>query len=290
MTIREQETAGTLGIAVLLSEHKPLDAPTLATATQRVFGIDPNLSVDGAHDFVKIGQPTSTVHWGDWLLNIHAHSGFYFRDPQAMAERMKDQRIRQIILDHRAWMAIDVPAAPKEADPAMRFTPCAQLFAELVDARWMAIAVPEKKLLLPAADNIGELLRDMNPIEALRASVEAPVLSMDGVEDQMKVAVAEAQQRFPEFVIAFEEPGRGREFAVKGPFTDGDCTEYMWVAVNEIGRNVITGRLGNKPVSIQSLHEGDPVEVKLADLNDWMFTDGDEKVGGFTAKVLAHQQ
>jgi uncharacterized protein YegJ (DUF2314 family) len=287
MTIREQETAGTLGIAVLLSEHRPLDEPTLRAAAHRAIGIDPNLSVDGSHDFVQAGQPTSKVQWGDWVLHIHAHSGYYFKDPSAIATRISDLRLRTNILEHRAWMAVDVPRAPKDAGSAMRFTPCARLFAELVDHRWLAIAVPDKKLLMAATDNIGDHLRAMDPIEALRKAVQAPVVSVEGAEEQMQVAVAQAQRRFPEFVIAFEDPGRRRDFAVKAPFTEGDCTEYMWVAVVEIGNDVISGKLGNKPVSIRSLHEGDPVEVRLADLNDWMFTDGDRRVGGFTTGVTA---
>ena len=41
---------------------------------------------------------------------------------------------------------------------------------------------------------------------------------------------------------------------------------------------------------MRGLKDGDPVEVRLADLNDWMYIRGEEMVGGFTVKVLDRKQ
>ncbi|MCH7861730.1 MAG: DUF2314 domain-containing protein, partial [Proteobacteria bacterium] len=67
---------------------------------------------------------------------------------------------------------------------------------------------------------------------------------------------------------------------------DGDMTEFIWVNVTAIEGDEIHGELGNNPVDLENLKIGDSLRVKLTDLNDWLYTDGDELVGGFTTKVL----
>jgi uncharacterized protein YegJ (DUF2314 family) len=106
----------------------------------------------------------------------------------------------------------------------------------------------------------------------------------------MAAAVAEARRRWPEFVAAFNQRRPMQGFAVKVPFHEREENEYMWVEVSKLDGNNIHGTLVNEPKVISSLKLNDQVTVKLDDLNDWLYSDGKEMVGGFTAKVLERKR
>ena len=48
----------------------------------------------------------------------------------------------------------------------------------------------------------------------------------------------------------------------------------------------IYGRLDNDPATVRAIRRGQPVRVPRTGLNDWLFTRGAERVGGFTVQVL----
>jgi uncharacterized protein YegJ (DUF2314 family) len=107
----------------------------------------------------------------------------------------------------------------------------------------------------------------------------------------MQAAVAEAHQRWNEFVAGFEarSPDDNTPFAIKAPFGSDDNTEFMWVEVTGIENDVVYGLLKNEPADIPNLHEGDRVKVSVADINDWLAVIDGEPVGGFTLKVLTEE-
>jgi uncharacterized protein YegJ (DUF2314 family) len=102
----------------------------------------------------------------------------------------------------------------------------------------------------------------------------------------MKAAVEEARCRWTEFVEAFENRQPDQLFSVKAPFSQGDECEFMWLNVSAIENDTIYGELGNDPVNLEGMKEGDRLHVKLSDLNDWIYLKDGELHGGFTAKVL----
>ena len=100
-------------------------------------------------------------------------------------------------------------------------------------------------------------------------------------------AVAEARDRWPEFVEAFHERREGEWFSVKVPVTVDGVTEFIWVEVTGIEPEYIHGTLGNDPVDLGGLKMGDVVEVPVAELNDWSirYPDGDSH-GMFTLEAI----
>ncbi|MEZ6068058.1 MAG: DUF2314 domain-containing protein [Planctomycetaceae bacterium] len=103
----------------------------------------------------------------------------------------------------------------------------------------------------------------------------------------MRLAVEEAQRRWPEFVERFERRAAGEHFAVKVPITRGENTEFIWLEVTAIEGDSIYGELANEPHDLGGLSLGDRVTSGLTDLNDWMFVPvNGETIGGFTLAAI----
>jgi uncharacterized protein YegJ (DUF2314 family) len=116
----------------------------------------------------------------------------------------------------------------------------------------------------------------------------APAIEVSDDDPRMLAAVTEARRRWPEFLEAFNRRKPSQSFSVKMPFRDdpaGDA-EFMWVEVISIDGNTIHGSLVNQPFYVRSLTMHDSVEVRLADLNDWIFTQDGQSIGGFTSEIL----
>jgi uncharacterized protein YegJ (DUF2314 family) len=64
----------------------------------------------------------------------------------------------------------------------------------------------------------------------------------------------------------------------------------MWVEVLRIDGAQVQGRLANEPRGVPNLKMGDPDTVSIDELNDWLYIDGRNRFGGFTAAVLRRRQ
>ncbi len=53
---------------------------------------------------------------------------------------------------------------------------------------------------------------------------------------------------------------------------------------------MIYGKLSNEPADIASLALNDPVTLKVAEIEDWMYTDGRNTFGGFQSEVLRRRE
>jgi uncharacterized protein YegJ (DUF2314 family) len=56
----------------------------------------------------------------------------------------------------------------------------------------------------------------------------------------------------------------------------------MWVMVSSIRDGNIEGILGNAPVDVRNIREGDPTTVHASEIGDWVYSDGTNLTGGFT--------
>ena len=92
---------------------------------------------------------------------------------------------------------------------------------------------------------------------------------------------------WPEFAAAFENRGPKHFFSVKAEVSDGQHSEFIWINVTALEDERIVGRLGNEPVALRGLKEGDIVNTTVGELNDWMYIRDGDPVGGFTVQVLA---
>lgn len=115
------------------------------------------------------------------------------------------------------------------------------------------------------------------------------MLSVGSEDPEMEAAVRKARQTWPQFVKLFAEP-QGRSFSVKREFAEGDESEFMWVAVEQLDGETIVGTLGNEPYSLKKIKLGDKVKFPVSEVEDWMVFTSDGFEGGYTAKLLMERQ
>jgi len=122
--------------------------------------------------------------------------------------------------------------------------------------------------------------------------LEAPeesVVQIDEDDPRMAAAVTEAKKRLPEFIGAFSKAKDGYQFSVKAPFSDpksAEESEFMWVHVCRVDFDAVHGTLLNDPEFVKSFKYDDVVRVPMDQIVDWVYTDGQNPVGDFTARVL----
>jgi len=212
-------------------------------------------------------------------------------------EQVSDLRIRKMLNAHRASISIHVVSRKHrklnddETLPATLIPLMTELAAELVDTKTLGIIVPSEEILLPRGADLQSLLREKDPITALKNAANVPVVNSADDDPQIKAAVQEARTTWNQFTKAFESRAQNTEsFNVKFPFKSKDKTEFMWIEVTSINENMVTGKLGNDPVWAKDLKLGDEVKMKVSELADWMYLKDGEMVGGFSVKVLLEQQ
>lgn len=280
----------------LLDEARPLDAPTLRRVIEQELGIEISGEPGDDEPLAEAGKfvigeaPSFMVHLGDHMLLVNTVPVPYVKDPQRGARGIKELRLRKVFGEHRAWLSADLfgQYEGEALEEGLRII--GRLAAALADERCLALYLPHADNLLPYDPELLEKLRAPRPMEALGWSV-APVVEVKADDPAMLAAVEEARRRWPEFVGAFRNPKPGQtNFTVKLPITDGKETEFIWVSVASIEEDEILGDLGNQPVDLRFMKEGDRVRGKIADLNDWAWLEEDQMIGGFTAKVLMEAQ
>jgi uncharacterized protein YegJ (DUF2314 family) len=84
----------------------------------------------------------------------------------------------------------------------------------------------------------------------------------------------------------------GEYIMVKAPFAAPDNgREWMWVEVTKWDDKEITGLLNNEPANIPTLHSGQIVKVKAADVFDYIRYDGKgNEEGNESGKLMAKQR
>jgi uncharacterized protein YegJ (DUF2314 family) len=113
-----------------------------------------------------------------------------------------------------------------------------------------------------------------------------PVVPGDADDADLKAATEEARRRWPEFAAAFAAKQKDQMFAVKAPFKEDDFTEFMWIKVQKIEDEYLSGVIDNDPVNLKKYKRATRVRLRIKALSDWMYTDGDNIIGGFTNKAL----
>ena len=156
--------------------------------------------------------------------------------------------------------------------------------------RWRVAAIERGSHPSDADELIDSLLAD----EADHTADDEPpppapsphLISIPDDDPQLSAAVSEAHNRFDEFLTAFAHRTDADRFAVKARFMDDYGREYMWLTVTAVDGLHIYGQLDNDPATVRAVRRGQPVRVARTGLNDWLFTQGAARVGGFTVKVL----
>ncbi len=293
---KKEESVLPLSMVLLLRQKRTLNQAELQRMASQAVGFElemnqmptPPFFGDGSQVFAAVGQNPEGKVFPLLISNVHRP---YFDDPQDVAENILELRVRQAILDNVAWISVDLPRDKRHWDDhAEAYRWIGKVIAALADDDCMAIFSPDGNQLNAYDPSLLDQLRGENPLAIFGRLSNAPVIGVEEGDAAMKAAVEEARRRWPEFVAAFTQRRDDQQFSAKGPFREGDNSEFMWIMVTAIEGEEIVGELGNDPVNLKKLKIGDPVRMKLVDLNDWIIVGGDEMTGGFTIKVLQQRE
>ena len=285
----EENDKPMISIVGLVEELPFLDETVLARHVRSAWGLDLSTG-DGDGDataFIVGEAPLFCINCDRGMFIVHYFDQPYFDNSEEVAAQSRNMRLSHAVENHRAWFSVDLMTGSDDPDRlAEDFADVGRLFAEIVDDDCLGIVLPALDQLLPWEPEFGDALRSGDPLSAMCPEL-APVIRVDDDDPRMQAAVSEARERFGEFEEAFRRRTNDEEpFSVKAPITAGGNTEFIWIMVTGIENDVIYGTLGNDPVDLGNLKEGDQVHVSVSDLNDWMYMNGDDYEGGFTVKLL----
>lgn len=134
--------------------------------------------------------------------------------------------------------------------------------------------------------------------ERAEAAPESPVYFADAEEQNMRQAVARAQETFKYFwrELYWENhriiPALDLAM-VKAPFAehiDGeDVTEHMWLNEIHFDGHLIHGTLVNSPNHLRQIQAGERLALPVSEISDWMFVCEGKTYGGFTVQAMRAQ-
>lgn len=296
------EDAPLTALVFLLTEPRKLADWQVRQAAAKALGVElvvsdqpgPNAILPVEAEKVNPALPpgagmTWFINTGSRMFLINSFTSPYMENPEKFAEEIPDLRLRKAVGAHRAWISADLYGeTPSASERAAIYKQLGQMLAPFAGDDCLALFCPELQRCNEIAPPILEMLANGNPLEIFESPTHAPIVNIDGDDPRMVAAVEEARRRWPEFVVAFRNRGGDVDepFVIKARFAEGENEEFMWVSVQQIEGEQITGRLDNSPAALTGVKEGDTVTVALADLNDWLYGADGKPVGGFTMKVM----
>lgn len=296
---RAKDDRPLISLVLLLKESRTMDVHSLAQRLSIAWGVsvetakDKDVSEDenvADKTYIVGSTPIFMIgHQGGFYL-VNNFDRPYFDEPDKAAEDCPELRLRKVIREHRAWLSVDLLRVGNLPDRTTAYRQIAHLVAELAGDDCLAVYCPESGHLNLFDNSLIDELRSENPLEVFQKLTHLPIVQVDGEDPEMVAAVAEARRRWPEFVSAFGQRLPEQNFAVKAPITRSGNTEFIWISVDRIEAEEIHGRLDNDPGDLGTLKAGDEVTVPLAELNDWVFSKGEDVTGLFTTKVLMKKQ
>jgi uncharacterized protein YegJ (DUF2314 family) len=276
-----------VALVLFLNQPRLLDAAELAERAGDVFGEPFTCDNDNATDnFVAGAEPSFIFKHGDHFYLINSFERPYVEDPEAAADSIVELRLRKAVREHCAWLSVDLLGECSQHEVGEVYRTIGKLLAELADDDCVAIFAPATGQISVFDEEARDRLRSSDPLEAFETSSHPPVVPVSGDDPRLRAAVAKARRRWPDFVTRFEQRQPEQTFSVKAKIGNEETAEFMWVSVTGLENGWIYGRLDNDPIELTSIRCGDRVRVKVSDLNDWLFTDGNKMIGGFTIDVL----
>lgn len=281
----------------LRRQQRYLEAPVLAEAISAAW----NLKITGgeaeeddtADGFVVGKNPLFVVMLRrplEAIFMVHNHDRPYLDAPEQAAGDVPNLRFAEIIRDHGAWLAVDLmKAGNSKVDEAQAYRLIGKAITALADDDVLAIYCPQFHYFNLWSPDLESFLCGDSPLDALREEVKAPVFGVPPGE-AIESAMAEARQRWPEFVAKFHarDPNDDR-YLVKAPFTGEDGQiEHMWLRVFALEPDYAHGYLLNEPLHTRKLRQDSQVEVPVANISDWICPDQEgNPLGGFTQQVVS---
>jgi uncharacterized protein YegJ (DUF2314 family) len=271
---------------LLLRTPRMLTVGQLRQAVATSFGVLCSENDKKASNFVTDTSPAFLIRADGYTFLVNNCDGLYIKESQNTPENIPNVRLQQVISDHRAWLSADLLEAPENATSDLVYQRLGRLIAALADKDCVGIYCPETSQLNIWRPTLIPHLQGPSPLQAVAELADVPAVRVTVNDTELQEASHTAASMWPAFVNAFEQRRSDQTFAVKAPFTDGHETEYMWLVVTEISEEAVIGSLDNEPIYLRNVDAGDTVTVLINQVNDWLYTDGDEMVGGFTTEAL----
>ena len=112
---------------------------------------------------------------------------------------------------------------------------------------------------------------------------DSSVYMVSNEDPEMNAAMTEARETVQELVEQLPElQSAGAQVSIKVPVSEGDNVEHIWLANLRHENGMIHGNLANAPAALPSWSYGDPVEVPLENISDWMVVLEGQLYGGYT--------
>lgn len=201
----------------------------------------------------------------------------------AELEQYQDLRIRHLLGEHRQLLRVLTRGAVGEVAESARRRLCARVVAALWGDDVLGLSWHCDRRLVPTADATRQQLRAADPVAATLGDPLVPVL-VPRDESAMQKAIEQARASWAEAVAHHQ---KGGEVTAKFRFaTRSGNFEHIWVTVQKIDGEQVSGVLANHPRDLGDWKLGTAVTAKLTELSDWLFERDGKMVGGFTVKVL----
>ncbi len=141
-------------------------------------------------------------------------------------------------------------------------------------------------LLSPASDAL--LGRNSGMTAAIEA---AQGMSEASNPELIANAAIKARKHFPEFEKAFKAQTTDQYFLVKAPFEEGEEIEHLWLHVDGIDGEKISGRVASQPLTLENVKANDKKQISIKDIDDFRYNDEEgEEHGNFSINRAAQQQ
>jgi uncharacterized protein YegJ (DUF2314 family) len=273
-------------LVLLLRTPRALTVGQLRQAIVSSLGVLCEQNDKTASNFVTDTPPAFLIRADGYTFLVNNCESVYIKESQNTPGNIPNVRLQQIIRDHRAWLSVDLLEAPENATSDLVYQRLGRLIAALADKDCVGVFCPETSQLNVWHSSLLVHLRGTSPLQAVAELADVPAVRVTANDTELQEASHTATSMWSVFVNAFEQRRPDQTFAIKAPFTDGHETEYMWLIVTEIGEEAVIGSLDNEPVYLRNVSAGDAVTIPVDQVNDWLYTDGDEMVGGFTTEAL----
>jgi uncharacterized protein YegJ (DUF2314 family) len=266
---------------------------------------------EGGASFVTGEFPAFIACFGGRCWSILHRGEPYFEDPAAAAAGLKEVRVAHAVREHRAWLSLSMvggdgappdaaygtlgPLAVALAEQKVRFEFPEELFpgmgtleAPQSESKALAVYWPPGRAVRPFDEALCERLCGEGPLSAFRELhlEHPPVLAAQDDDPRLVAAVEEARRRWPEFVAALAQPQPEQTFAVKAPIREGDKVEFTWLPDVRLEGDTVHGALGNDPVELKQVRQGDALRVPRGEVVDWVVVGPQGAQGGFTIHAL----
>jgi uncharacterized protein YegJ (DUF2314 family) len=135
----------------------------------------------------------------------------------------------------------------------------------------------------------GRLLGDVRITPPKEANEPFKVFAhVDRSDAAMNAAIGNAKKTSGQFLRAFRNPKPSyHDFCVKKPYPAKPSRyEHIWITdIREVGDH-FEGRVDSNPYETHTVKYGQRVSVKLAEISDWKYLDGNRLVGGYTVRYF----